>query len=629
MSNINDHNSLQELLKVQHLSSTGSWHWDSQTNTLSFTEELQNILGAEGNAFTIEDITGKSGRLFSEESLITLSNAVEKSRYSGTPYRISATLLREGRKIRVILCGETIFDEKGAASGMRGTIQDISGLDLAGIFPDGNTVERLSVKLDELKESKQRFERAEALAHVGSWIIYNKSGIMELSDEMTRILGLNPDQKTITVSEYIKFAHPEDRDMMLEISKNIHNTEIPVNIEYRIIRADGSVRYIHGISGPAGEPGGNTEKRIGAAKDITERRMVELNLARERELFESIFEAIPVMITIYDPQLRNFRFNKSLSHLTGWTIRDAEEGNFMEKVYPDPELREEVASFMKSLEPVWREFEMTTRDGAKLPSSWTNIQLKDGRMIGIGIDNTERKRAELELKKTLEELARSNKDLEQFAYVASHDLQEPLRMISSYTRLLEKQYLDKFDERAKRYMYFITDGSGRMHSLVKDLLSYSRVTSSREEFVSTDLNTVVDDIRKDLRVAITEHKAKIEVGDLPTLNAAPTQMRQLFQNLIQNAIKFRGKDNPHIQISAERRSDDWLFSVRDNGIGIEPKYYDRIFIIFQRLHDREQYPGTGIGLSLCKKIVELHCGHIWIEPNNGQGTVFYFTIPPK
>lgn len=247
--------------------------------------------------------------------------------------------------------------------------------------------------------------------------------------------------------------------------------------------------------------------------------------------------------------------------------------------------------------------------------------------VGAVADITERKLQELELRRTLEELKRSNEELEQFAYVASHDLQEPLRMVSAYTKLLEGQFKDKLDEKTSRYMYFVTDGAKRMHALIHDLLAFSRVASPRETISKTDLNTLLAEIMRDFQVAITDHNAEVEISEMPVLNVDPTQVKLIFQNLIQNAIKFRGPDNPLIQIKAERRDREWLFSVKDNGIGIEAEFYDRIFVIFQRLHEKEKYPGTGIGLAICKKIVERHGGKIWVDSAIGSGSAFYFTIP--
>ena len=224
------------------------------------------------------------------------------------------------------------------------------------------------------------------------------------------------------------------------------------------------------------------------------------------------------------------------------------------------------------------------------------------------------------------ELERKNKELEQFAYVASHDLQEPLRTISSFLDLLNKQYHDRFDERATKYMNFILQASDRMKVLINDLLEYSRI-GKKKESAQVDLNEIVNAVLADLNKAITDAGAKIVVGKLPVVSAYPTEMKQIFQNLIINAIKFRKKDvEPMIEIVAEQQNGSWKFLIKDNGIGIDPQQTDRIFVIFQRLHTRSEYEGSGIGLSNCKKIAELHKGKIWVESAPGEGSSFFFTI---
>lgn len=238
-----------------------------------------------------------------------------------------------------------------------------------------------------------------------------------------------------------------------------------------------------------------------------------------------------------------------------------------------------------------------------------------------------RHEAELKLRTAVKDLERSNKDLEQFAYVASHDLQEPLRMISGFTKLLESKYKDKLDERGHEYIWFIVDGSKRMSELISDLLSYSRVTTKAAPFTKVDLNKVLSYILTDLKFSVMESEVSIKIDPLPELKAEATQIKQLFQNLIQNAIKFRNDKNPYVKVSAVKNGNEWTFSIKDNGIGIKKEYYDKIFMLFQRLHEKDKYPGTGIGLAICKKIVEHHGGKIWVESEEGNGTTFFFTLP--
>lgn len=243
------------------------------------------------------------------------------------------------------------------------------------------------------------------------------------------------------------------------------------------------------------------------------------------------------------------------------------------------------------------------------------------------VDITDRKQAEEQLKVTMTELERSNSELQQFAYVASHDLQEPLRMVTSYVQLLEKRYKGKLDEDADEFIAFAVDGSKRMKILIDDLLEFSRVESHGKPFELTDLKSALDDALANLQAAVKESDAVVTPYHLPSVHADASQLAQLFQNLIGNAIKFRGTKPPRVRVSAEEEGREWHLSVKDNGIGIDPEYKDRIFVIFQRLHGKKEFPGTGIGLAVCKRIVERHGGRIWVEGKPGKGSTFHFTLP--
>lgn len=232
-----------------------------------------------------------------------------------------------------------------------------------------------------------------------------------------------------------------------------------------------------------------------------------------------------------------------------------------------------------------------------------------------------------QLEQLTAELKRSNQELEQFAYIASHDLQEPLRAVASYTQMLAKRYQGKLDEKADLYINFAVDGATRMQQLIKDLLTYSRVGTRQLKLQLTDCNIVVNKVLKDLQISIVENQTKITFESLPIVLADTAQISNLFQNLISNAIKYRSEASPQVDISAEKKDSSWLFRVRDNGIGIEPQYTEHIFTIFQRLHTSDEYPGTGLGLAICKRIVERHKGRIWVESQLGDGSLFYFEIP--
>jgi len=258
------------------------------------------------------------------------------------------------------------------------------------------------------------------------------------------------------------------------------------------------------------------------------------------------------------------------------------------------------------------------RDGGSAPNA------RDGRG-----SSAERQRAERILARQARDLERTRRDLEQFAYVVSHDLQEPLRMVSSYLQLLERRYKDKLDSDAEDFINFAVDGAQRMHKLIADLVSYSRINTRGNGFEPTDFNQVLDRALAAANSSALGSAAVITRDALPALIADAGQLEQLFGHLIDNALKFQNGRRPRIHIGAEQRASEWVFFVRDNGIGIDPELADRIFLVFQRLHGRGEYAGTGMGLAICQRIVERRGGRIWVESEPGKGSTFYFTMPQR
>ena len=257
------------------------------------------------------------------------------------------------------------------------------------------------------------------------------------------------------------------------------------------------------------------------------------------------------------------------------------------------------------------------------------------RMVAVS-DITERKRYELQLRqlnadlsKRAGELSASNAELERFAYIASHDLQEPLRMVSSFLQLLQKKYKGHLDQKADQYIHYAVDGAERMKALIMDLLEYSRVGSGKDSFGEVDTAVVVQEVGDIFRDKIIAARARVTIDPLPWVWGDKVQLIQLFQNLLSNALKYHSDKLPAIHIRAREEAGHWLFAVEDNGIGIDPQFFDKIFIIFQRLHNKTDYSGTGIGLAICKKIVERHGGRIWVDSRQGDGSTFYFTICKK
>jgi len=350
-------------------------------------------------------------------------------------------------------------------------------------------------------------------------------------------------------------------------------------------------------------------------------------------LFAKVFESDLEAVLITDSRARIVHASHMTESISGYAPKDIQGHGFARLLSPKNTL---------TFDDIWREVEL---DGDWRGTAWhrhanggdylARMSIAAVRSEGVVThyvieysDATESWAAEQALKARTEELARSNRELEQFAYVASHDLQEPLRMVASYTQLLARRYKGKLDADADEFIGFAVDGATRMQALINDLLKLSRVGTRGKPLAATDCGKVVAAALANLDVAIRETGAVVERDAMPAVLGDETQLIQLFQNLIGNALKFIRPDTPpRIRIGARRIGRAWECSVGDNGIGIAPEYFDRIFIIFQRLHSKAEYPGTGIGLSLCKKIVERHGGRIWVESRPGEGTTFFFTLP--
>ena len=324
--------------------------------------------------------------------------------------------------------------------------------------------------------------------------------------------------------------------------------------------------------------------------------------------------------------------NEATEQVTGYS-RDELIGTDFTNYFTEPEKAKEGYQevFKEGLISDY-ELEIQHKDGSIIPVLYNASVYQDesGKVIGVfaaARDITTLKKAEEVLKLNLAELSRSNEELEQFAYISSHDLQEPLRMIKSYLQLLQRRYQGNLDEKANKYIHFAVDGASRMQDLINDLLEYSRVGTENKEPESIYCEVILNKVLSGIKTVIKENDATISHDHLPEVMADSTQIGQVFQNLIINGIKFHGEETPKIHISAEKKENYWVFSVQDNGIGIDPQYSERIFEIFKRLNSRDRYPGTGVGLAICKKIIERQGGCIWVESELGKGSTFYFTLP--
>jgi len=431
--------------------------------------------------------------------------------------------------------------------------------------------------------------------------------------------------------------HDADRRIMEDLSTQ--------SSESITMSDDGEVRHVIFYKAPLLDEYGGSTGVVGTILDITDRKIYERALKGSEEKFRSIVEQSSDGIIIVDDTGKIIEYNGAMESIAGMSRGDAlrlslwdllfslmSEEERVQEAYDD--LKSSIQSLLTDsdmTEPIISPYIDIGHHG--LPDRTIQavifpIMTSRGMLLGSIIrDVTERRLFEIALEKERAELKRSNEELEQFAYVASHDLQEPLRLITSYVGLLEKRYRSSLDRDALEYIQYATEAASRMQLIIKDLLLYSRVDGVANSYEFVDLENIYERTMQNLQVAVTESGATITRTSLPLIKADGIQVMQVLQNLISNAIKYRSGRSPVIFVSAERVGDEWVISVKDNGIGIDPQYFHKLFTIFQRLHNRAEYPGNGIGLAMCKKIVERHGGRIWVESVPGEGSTFKFSLP--
>jgi PAS domain S-box-containing protein len=430
---------------------------------------------------------------------------------------------------------------------------------------------------------------------------------------------------------WLRAIHPDDqKQTVLTWSKAITDCTVYQN-EHRLRRKDGEYRNMSVRAVPIKDAEGIREW-VGVHTDITKYKQAESALIKNGEMFCFLLEHTPAAIAMFDRDMkyqlvsRRFLENYNLDYAN--II-----GKSHYEVFPElPTHWQEIHQrCLQGTSEQCEEDLFISADGKKHWEKWeirpwTNSGGKISGIILVAEIITEQREAKEQLRKLNEKLLQSNRDLEQFAYVASHDLQEPLRAVISYAQLFARKYQGNLDAQADKYINYVVEGAIRMQQLIEDLLNFSRIGTHGNDLQPIDLELILAQVLHNLKIALGQSQAIVTHEPLPTVVGDKTQLIQLFQNLIANAIKFRKSEAPKVQITAVQADNKWLISISDNGIGIEAEYFERIFIIFQRLHSRTEYPGTGIGLAVCQKIIERHGGEIWVESTFGCGTTFHFTF---
>lgn len=418
-------------------------------------------------------------------------------------------------------------------------------------------------------------------------------------------------------------------DLQLPLSADLLAGRIQSgSVDKRYIRKDGSIVWVHLSSAVARSPSGEARYLVTVVEDVSDRKRAEEARREEEERFRATFEQAAVGMAHVSPAGRLIRVNQRLCELFGYPHDELLQKTFRDITHPD-DFTGDLQLFSDVLAGRIKTYSIEKRyyrkDGTLVWGSLTVSLVREPSgapkyVIGVVADISDRKRAE-------QELARSNEELEQFAYVASHDLQEPLRVVASYVQLLERRYKNQLDADARDFINFAVNATKRMQRLINDLLEYSRVGRRPSTVGSVDAEAALGHVVVNLQTTIEETAAVVTHDALPTVQVDERQLVQLLQNLVANAIKFRRSEAPLVHVSARRTGRMWTFSVRDDGIGIAPEYHQRIFVAFQRLHGQDEFPGTGIGLAICKKIVERYDGRIWVESEPGKYSTFHFTLP--
>ncbi|AFM25844.1 PAS domain S-box protein [Desulfomonile tiedjei] len=560
-------------------------------------------------------------------------------RATKTPVRYEKEYIRkDGTRVPVELLvhlttnskGEPVFysfitdltDHKRVEAAIRALNQELEQRVLERTAELADSNEKLKAEVEERRQAEQKFRSIFENSLDGLLFLSPSDGSILLANSAACALFGYSEPDLLKLSRDSIFAPELDGFEREKQSRSFRG-------ELNCMRRDGTT-FPAEISSAIFHDAAGEERSCVVIRDITQRKKSEEALLK----WGQVFEHAQWGIVVSSDDKKSLAFmNPEFAKMHGYTLEELTGRPILDVFAPDERsgLADHIAIANEKGHHIW-ESKHIRKNGTVFPVLIDATAVKDEtgevlyRVVNVQ-DITERKHAENMLRRTLDDLSRSNADLQQFAYVASHDLQEPLRNVATCLQMLEKKYKHQLGEDADRYIRFAVDGAVRMKALIQDLLTYSRVATGEKISEHIECGQILDQTLENLRSTIIETSAEITHDPLPTIAADPTQLLQVFQNLIANAMKFRGGKRPHIHVSAERNAHGWVFSIRDNGIGIASRHVDRIFVIFQRLNKRSEYDGTGMGLAIVKKIIERHGGKVWVESEVGEGSTFYFTIP--
>jgi len=590
--------------------------------------------------YTAEEVVGKSVSMLSPAGMADEMVGILGQIKAGERIEHHETSRRakDGSIVQVSLTVSPVHDDAGHVVAASSTARDITG--------------QLRADAQAKLGQKRAAEYARSLieASLDPLVTISPEGkITDVNEATVNVTGA-PREALVGTDFSDYFTDPDQaRAGYQQVFAQGSVTDYPLTIRHR----DGRLTDVVYNAAVTTDASGHVLGVFAAARDVTAQKAAEAEIARRREeelaqlverahsqeLLDTVFQTLPDLICIAGMDGYFRVLNPAWEHTLGWTTAELLARPLIEFVHPDDRQRTLHASDAQACrgEAITAfENRYRCRDGSYRWLQWNSLPLAErGILVANARDITERKqavdglsRSVFELERRSEELARSNRELEQFAYMASHDLQEPLRMVASFTALLAEDLGDSLDDDNRLHLDFARDGAVRMQQLVNDLLEYSRVGRGADlSRRRVDCDQLVETATVDLHEAIAAAGATVTHDRLPPVTGVPTELRQLFTNLVGNAVKFRGDEPVHVHVSAAHDGSMWQFSVADNGIGIDPGQAERIFEVFKRLHPRGRYPGTGIGLAICKKVVEHHGGRIWVESQPGTGATFRYTLP--
>lgn len=617
--NVSDRKRIEQALKEREeryrmaMAATNDaiWDWNLQTNFIEWNPAVESLFGyplaqVDPQASWWTDHIHPDDRSAVTDSIHSVIDGASDHWHAEYRFRKA-----DGSYVPVFDRGSVVRDATGKATRMVGSMLDL-------------TVRKQAE--ETLRESEIRFRSLADNIPQLAWMADATGSLYWYNQRWYDYTGTTFEQ--MKGWGWQSVHDPNELPRVVERFKAAVAAGEPWEDIFPLRRHDGEMRWHLSRALPVRDENGQIIRWFGTNTDITERRTVEQALRESEERFRTLTEATPQFVWTCRSDGWCDYLSRQWVEYTGIPFEEQQGMRWTESLHPDD--AERAAALWQAAvrgEATYDlEYRIRRYDGTYRWFKTRGLPLQDaaGRVVkwlGTSTDIDDQKQAE-------EALRRSNEDLQQFAYVASHDLQEPLRMISSYTQLLARRYQGKLDDKANEYINFAVDGAKRMQTLVQDLLRYSRAGTEAYHFQRMDLNEILARVLKDLQARIAETGAAVTHDPLPTLSVDEVKVGQVFQNLVGNAMKFRrAEEAPRIHIGAERRGRDWLFSVRDNGTGFEPEYAEKIFIIFQRLHHVGKFEGTGIGLAIVKRIIEGHGGRIWAESQPGTGSTFRFTLP--